>query len=146
MPNEHASTHAASSTITVFRTVEVAQDVPITLGEPLSPQAMALMKQVGPQRFQLNPGTYANAEEIDVQLGVGAAVQHMDFRYAAGTDYAAMVTQYEVEIGPPTSQHGGGEQVTVWKDDFTEFRLVSGSTGVHSRLSDLAPTAAHAKA
>jgi hypothetical protein len=144
MPNANASTHAASDSITVFRTVEVAQDVPITLGQPLSAQAMALMNPAGPQRYTLKPGTFDRAEEIDVQLGVGAAVQLMDFRYAAGTDYAQMVAEYEIEIGPPTSQHGGGELVTVWKDAATEFRLVSGSTGVHSTLRDLAPTAAKA--
>jgi hypothetical protein len=141
MPNEHASPHATDSTITVFRTVEVSQDVPITLGQPLSPQAMALMESPTPP-FILRPGTYANAEEIKVLLGVGAAVQQMDFVYAAGTDYQQMVAEYEVEIGPPTSQQGGpGNHVTVWQDANTVFRLVESNAGVRSMLRDLAPTA-----
>lgn len=145
MPDTHASTHAGDASITVFRTVEVSTDIPITLGEPLSPQAKALVTEIGPQRYQMKPGTFGHAQEIDIQTTVGSAVQQMDFRYAAGTDYAAMVAQYEVEIGPPTSRHGGAEQVTVWEDSSTEFQLVSGAMGVRSMLRDRAPAASPAK-
>jgi hypothetical protein len=138
-------TQANTSSTPVFRTVEVATDVSITLGEPLSAEAMALMQQVGPQRFKLKPGTYANAEEIDVQLGVGAAVQQMDFTYAAGTDYPEMVARYTAELGPPTSHHGAGDDVvTVWQDDATVFRLVRSASGIRSVLRDRAPTSVQA--
>lgn len=136
-------TDANTSSTTVFRTIEVGTGVPITLGQPLSPQAMALMQPGGgPQRFQLMPGTFGDAEEIDIQLGVGGAVQQMDFRYAAGSDYEEMVANFEGQMGPPTTQHGGSEQVTTWKDDSTEFRLVGSTSGIHSTLRDLAPTSA----
>jgi hypothetical protein len=129
------------SSTPIFRTVEIGQDVPVTLGEPLSAEAMALMTQVGPQRFLLKPGTYAGAEEIDVQLGVGAAVQQMDFTYGPGANYQEMVADYEAELGPPTSQQGGGDQVTVWQDANTRFQLVNGASGIRSMLRNLAPTA-----
>ena len=131
-------TDANTSSTPIFRTVEIGQDVPVTLGEPLSPEAMALMKQVGPQRFQLKPGTYAGAEEIDVQLGVGAAVQQMDFTYGAGADYQEMLANFEGELGPPASQQGG---VAVWQDPNTRFQLVDSASGISSMLRDLAPTA-----
>jgi hypothetical protein len=125
----------------IFRTVEIGRDVLVTLGEPLSPEAMALMTQVGPQRFQLKPGTYAGAEEIDVQLGVGAAVQEMDFTYGAGANYQEMLANFEGELGPPTSQQGDGDnQVTVWQDPDTRFQLVNSASGIRSMLRDLAPT------
>jgi|GEM_PF-2355103 len=134
-------TNTASTPI--FRTVDVAEGVAITLGEPLSPEAMALMTQVGPQRFQLKPGTYAGAEEIDVQLGVGAAVQQMDFIYGPDASYEEMVANYVAELGPPTSRDGsGGKQVTQWQDPSTEFKLVRGASGIRSMLLDRAPTQA----
>ncbi|HEV7591316.1 MAG TPA: hypothetical protein VGO40_24600 [Longimicrobium sp.] len=139
--------HANTSSTPVFRTIDVATDVPITLGEPLSGQAMALMQQVGPQRFKLKPGTFANAKEIDIQLTVGAAVQQMDFRYTDGSNYQEMVADFEAEIGPPTRHHGSGDDmVTVWQDDDTEFRLVGGASGIRSKLRDRAPTSAQATA
>ena len=131
-------TNANTTSKPVFRTIEVAKGVPITLGQPLSPEAMALMDQLGPQRFRLKPGTFGDAEEIDVQLGVGGAVQQMDFTYAAGTDYKEMVANFEWQIGPPTSQ--SGDHVTVWNDGSTELRLVGSASGVRSMLRNLAPT------
>jgi hypothetical protein len=136
-------TDANTASTPIFRTVEVAEGVAITLGEPLSPEAMALMTEIGPQRFQLKPGTYAGAEEIDVQLGVGAAVQQMDFIYGTGASYEEMVANYAAELGPPTSQDGsGGKQVTQWEDPDTEFKLVRGASGIRSMLRDRAPTQA----
>ena len=129
------------SSTPIFRTVEIGQDVPVTLGEPLSAEAMGLMKQIGPQRFQLKPGTYAGAEEIDVQLAVGAAVQEMDFTYGAGANYQEMLANFQRELGPPTSQQGAGDnQVTVWQDPSTRFQLVNGASGIRSMLRNLAPT------
>lgn len=122
----------------IFRSIEVDKGVSITLGEPLSAEAMALCEQVGPERFQLKPGTYEGAEKIQIQLGVGAAVQEMDFWYVAGTDYKEMVENFENEIGPPTSVH---DQSTVWRDPSTEFELVNGPKGLTSTLRNLAPTA-----
>lgn len=134
-------TQANSSSTPVFRTIEVAQDVTITLGEPLSAEAMAIMQPVGPQRYQLKPGTFANAEEIDIQLTVGAAVQQMDFKYAAGTNYQEMLENFEAELGPPTSHQGGGHDVVnVWQDPNTRFQFVGNPSGVRSMLRDLAPT------
>ena len=130
-------TDANSSSTPIFRTVEVAQDVPITLGQPLSAEAMALMTQVGPQRFQLKSGTYAGAKEIFVQLGVGAAVYQMDFTYGADQSCSEMRARYEEEIGPPSSQH---DEVTVWRDPSTQFQLVRNGSGIRSMLRDLAPT------
>jgi hypothetical protein len=130
-------TDSTSTSTPIFRTVEVATGVPITLGEPLSAQAMALMKQVGPQRFQLAPGTYAGAKEIDVQLGVGATVHQMDFTYGADAHCHEMVARYTEEIGPPTSQHG---EITLWRDPATMFELLCLPQGIRSFLRDLAPT------
>jgi hypothetical protein len=138
--------HANTST-PIFRTVEVAKDVPITLGEPLSAQAMALVKPVGPQRYRLKHGTFGDAKQIDIQLTVGAAVQQMDFTYAADANYLEMQIQFEAELGPPTSHHGGGDDVvTVWQDDVTEFRLVRSAAGIRSMLRDRALTSAQATA
>ena len=131
-------TDANPTSTPIFRTVEVAKDVAITLGQPLSAEAMALMKQVGPQRYQLNPGTYAGAKEIDVQLGVGAAVYQMDFTYGADTHCNEMIANFENQLGPPTSQHG---EITQWRDSATLFQLVCLPAGVRSFLRDLAPTA-----
>ena len=131
-------TDANSSSTPIFRTVEVAKDVPITLGQPLSAEAMALMTQVGPQTFKLNSGTYAGAKEIDVQLGVGAAVHQMDFTYAAGTSCQEMVANFENQLGPPTSQQG---EITMWRDPSTMFELLCLPQGIRSFLRNLAPTA-----
>ncbi|MFL5387029.1 MAG: hypothetical protein ACJ8GN_31425 [Longimicrobiaceae bacterium] len=132
-------TNPNTSSTPIFRTIEVAKDVPITLGQPLSAEAMALMKQVGPQRFQLNPGTYARAKEIDVQLGVGAAVYQMDFTYDGSTGCEEMVANFEFQLGPPTSQQG---EVTMWRDSSTLFELICLPQGLRSFLRDLAPNAA----
>lgn len=121
--------------LSVFRTVEVAEGVTLTLGEPPSAQAMAMMKQIGPNRYQLKPA--AGAEEIDVQLGVGDAVLMMEFIYAPSPDYAQLLIQFEAELGPPTSQHG---QTATWEDAATRFHLVGSAGGSRSTLKNLAPT------
>ena len=131
-------TDANPTSTPIFRTVEVAKDVAITLGQPLSAEAMALMKQVGPQRYQLNPGTYAGAKEIDVQLGVGAAVYQMDFTYDADANCKDMIANYTNELGPPTSQH---DEITLWRDSATMFELLCLPAGIRSFLRDLAPNA-----
>jgi hypothetical protein len=133
-------TNANTSSTPIFRTVEVGPDVPVTLGEPLSDQAKGLMHKVGPQHFKLDPGTYANAETIDVRLTAHSLVHRMDFTYAAGSSYEEMVAQYEADLGPPTSK---SDQVTMWKDATTEFQLERGTTGISSALRDLAHTPAH---
>lgn len=129
---------AKPSSTPIFRTVEVAEEVAITLGQPLSPEAMALMQPVGPQTFKLKSGTYAGAQEIDVQLGVGAAVHQMDFTYARDVKCGEMVARYTGELGPPTSQHG---EITLWRDPSTMFEILCLPQGVRSLLRDLAPTA-----
>lgn len=129
-------TDSNSSSTPVFRTIEVARGVPITLGQPLSAEAMALMKQIGPQRFQLNPGTYGLAKEIDVQLGVGAAVYQMDFTYDDRIGCEEMVANFEFQLGPPTSQQG---EVTMWRDSATLLELLCLPQGMRSFLRDLAP-------
>ena len=131
-------TDSNTSSTPIFRTVEVAEGVAITLGQPLSAEAMALMKQIGPQRFQLNPGTYGGAKEIDVQLGVGAAVFQMDFTYDSDATCQGKVAQYQEELGPPTSQHG---EITMWRDSSTMFELLCLPQGIRSLLRDLAPNA-----
>jgi hypothetical protein len=131
-------TDANPSSTPIFRTVEVAEGVAITLGQPLSPEAMALMVQTGPQTFTLKSGTYAGAKEIDVQLGLGAAVHQMNFTYAIDVKCGEMVARYTEELGPPTSQHG---EVTVWRDPATLFEILCLPQGVRSLLRDLAPTA-----
>jgi hypothetical protein len=128
-----------SGTTPVFRTITVAVDVTITLGEPLSAQAMALMNQVGPQRYQMKNGTFKRAAEIDVQLGVGAIVHQMDFTYDPGTDYADLLADFEAEIGQPTRQQGN---VATWEDPNTQFQLVNGGPNIRSRLLDLGLTGA----
>jgi hypothetical protein len=137
-----------NTTITpVFRTIEVGTGVPITLGEPLSAQAMELVDKVGERRYRLKPDTFGDAEEIDIQLAVGAAVQQMDFRYAAGSSYEEMVANFEGRMGPPTSHHGSGDDVvTVWQDDATVFRLVGSASGIRSLLRDRTPGDAEATA
>ena len=134
-------TQPNTSSTPVFRSIEVGTGVSITLGEPLSPEAMALVQKVGPQRYQLKPGKFGDAEEIDIQLTVGAAVQQMDFKYAAGSNYEEMLANFEGEMGPPTSHQGGGHDVVnVWQDANTVFRLVGNASGIRSMLRDLAPT------
>jgi len=121
--------------LSVFRTVEVAEGVTLTLGEPPSAQAMAMMKQIGPNRYQLKPA--AGAVEIDVQLGVGDAVLKMEFTYGPSPDYAQRLIQFEAELGPPTSQQG---QTATWQDAATRFHLVGAANACHSTLTNLAPT------
>ena len=132
-------TDANASSTPIFRTVEVAHEVPITLGEPLSAEAMALMDQTGPQTFRLKSHTYAGAKEIDVELGVGAAVQQMNFTYSDDQKCSDMVARYEQELGPPTSQEG---EITIWRDPATMFEVVCLPQGVRSLLRNLAPTSA----
>ena len=129
-----------AGTTPIFRTVSVADDVAITLGQPLSPQAMALLQPAGPQRYQLKNGTFKRAAQIDVQLGVGAAVFRMDFVYDSGTDYHDLLSDFEAEIGQPTRQQG---HVATWVDPNTEFQLVNGGANITSQLRDLAPTGGH---
>jgi hypothetical protein len=132
--------HENPTSTPIFRTVDVAKDVPITLGEPLSKEARALMKPIGPLRYQLRPGTYADAEQIDVQLTSDELVEQMDFKYDNDPTYPERVKQFEAELGPPTSPHGGDEEVTVWRDDITEFRLMGNASGSRSMLINRAPT------
>lgn len=49
-------THPNATTTTVFRTVEVGQDVPVTLGEPLSSAAKNLMTSTGTNMYRIKPG------------------------------------------------------------------------------------------
>jgi hypothetical protein len=140
-------TQANTSSTPVFRTIEVGTGVPITLGEPLSAQAMELVDKVGERHYRLKPDTFGDAEEIDIRLTAGAAVQQMDFRYAAGSNYKEMVANFEGRMGPPTSHHGSGDDVvTVWQDDATVFRLVGSASGIRSILRDRAVTDAEATA
>ena len=139
-------TDANTSSTPIFRSITVHttgfDPVEITLGQPLSAQAMALCEPAGPNRFQLKPGTYERAEKIVLKLGLGAAVQEMDFRYAAGTDFQDLREDFVNELGPPTSESGGeGHQVVVWQDDSTRFELENHPGAIRSTLSNLAPTA-----
>jgi hypothetical protein len=128
-----------AGTTPVFRSITVAVDVTITLGQPLSAQAMALMDQLGPQRYQMKNGTFKRAAQIDVQLGVGAIVHQMDFTYDPGTDYADLLTDFVAEIGQPTRQQGN---VVTWQDPNTQFQLVNGGPNIRSTLLDLGLTGA----
>ena len=130
-----------AGTTPIFRTIMVADEVPITLGQPLSPEAMSHMDKVGPQKYRLQNGTFKRAAQIDVQLGVGAVVHRMDFVYASGTDYQDLLSDFEAEIGQPTRQQG---TVATWVDPNTEFQLVNGGPNITSMLMDLAPTGASA--
>lgn len=137
-------TQANSSSTPVFRTIEVGKGVPITLGEPLSAEAKALAKEVKPQVYRLDPGTFGDAEEIDIHVTVDGVVRLMDFKYAAGTSYQDMVANFVAQMGPPTSHHGGGDEVTVWEDAETVFRLVGSASGIRSKLRDVVATSAQA--
>jgi len=130
-------TDANASTTPVFRSIVLDNGVTITLGQPLSAEAMALMTQIGPQTFRLKAGTYKRAKEIDVKLGVGAAVHQMDFTYPAEARCQEMVAEFEGELGPPTSQH---DENTQWRDPSTLFQLLCLPVNIRSFLRDLAPT------
>lgn len=139
-------TDTNESSTPIFRSITVqttgGKPVEITLGQPLSAEAMALCVPAGPNKFQLKPGTYAGAEKIVIQVGLGAAVQEMYFAYLKGTDYKELYENFVGELGPPDSQSGDeARQESVWKDDSTEFELKNSPSGITSTLTNLAPTA-----
>lgn len=130
-----------TSSTPVFRSIVLDNGVTITLGQQPSPEAWALMKHkpnAPPNVYELKPGTYKRAREIDVLLGAGDVVQQMDFIYAADAHCREMVADFESELGPPTSQH---DEITQWRDPATLFQLVCLPAGVRSFLRDLAPNA-----
>jgi hypothetical protein len=126
----------------IFRSITVhPSGVVVTLGQALSAEAMALCVPAGPNKFKLKDGTYKRAETIIFVLGVGAAVQQMDFSYAKGTDYQDLLADFENELGPPDQQSGDkGRQLSVWEDDSTRFALQNSPSGITSELTNLAPT------
>lgn len=138
-------TDTNDSTKPIFRSITVhtsgGEPVVISLGQPLSAQAMALCVPAGPNRFKLKDGTFERAEKIVLQLGLGAAVQNMYFSYAVGTKYQEQLANFENELGPPDSQSGDeGNEVSTWDDGSTRFELTNSPSGVTSTLTNLAPT------
>lgn len=138
-------TDANTSDTPIFRSITVhdgaGKPVVITLGEPLSAEAMALCVPAGPNRFKLKDGTYKRAEKIILVLGLGAAVEEMDFSYAKDTDYKELLADFENELGPPDSQSGDeAKQLSVWEDPSTRFELQNSPSGITSTLTNLAPT------
>jgi hypothetical protein len=117
----------------IFRTVDVGTGQSITLGEPLSSEVKALMQPAGPNRWQMREGTFGHAASIVVQLSQDETVQNIQFGYASGTDYQALVQVYSGELGPPAQS---SEQSAVWQDRQTLFEVYTrGNVG--SLLSDL---------
>ena len=136
-------TDANDSTKPIFRSITLhPSGVVVTLGEPLSAEAMALCVPAGPNRFRVKDGSYKRAEKIVFVLGLGAAVEQMDFSYAKDTNYKDLYDDFVNELGPPDSQSGDeANQVSEWTDPSTQFELTNSPSGITSTLTNLAPTA-----
>jgi hypothetical protein len=122
----------------IFRTIEVAQDQHITLGEPLSDGVRQLMKDLGNNQWQMRTGTFGHAASIIVQVSDAELVQTMNFAYDPGTDYTVLVGRYEEELGPPTDRLPDATQSAVWQDRQTRFEVFERGASVGSFMQDLA--------
>src|SRR5688500_18736855 len=124
----------ASST-PIFRTVDLEDDLQLTLGEPISPEVRAHMQPAGPDRFQMDPGTFTGASSITATVASSGNVRSMDFTYGPDTSYAQLVSAYTDELGPPAEE---GDAQTRWQDPSTRFTVSTQGARVQSQLEDLA--------
>ncbi len=125
-----------ASTQPIFRTIQVGHDQHITLDQPIPADVLSLMHPAGPNRYTMDPGTFSNAQSITVELAPDQNVQEMDFTYAPGTSYAALLADYTAELGPP-AQGTDGSQSAVWEDDLTRFELSANGAGQGSRVNSV---------
>ena len=124
-----------ASSAPIFRTVDLEDDMQLTLGEPISPQVREHMQPAGPDRFQMDPGTFTGASAITVTVASGGQVRVMDFAYGPDTSYAMLVAAYTEELGPPAER---GDAQTRWQDPSTRFTVSAQGARVQSQLEDLA--------
>ncbi|HEX8905671.1 MAG TPA: hypothetical protein VF771_12545 [Longimicrobiaceae bacterium] len=125
----------------IFRTVKIGFDQPVTLGEPLRADVRVLLEPAGDHRFRVRKGLFGDAQSIVVVTRPDGAVRCMEFTYAPGFDYAASVADYRRSLGAPQSSTGASAdsvQVTRWQDARTAFELTRRGTHVSSLLCDRA--------
>lgn len=121
----------------IFRSIDVGEDLQLSLGAAISPEVMKDMDRAGPNTYRFRPGTYTRAEAIMVTVDAKHLVQSMDFTYANGMDYAEQRENFINEIGPPTEGAAGlpdAQQQTVWQDSQTRFVLWAKGQGSQSRI------------
>lgn len=117
----------------IFRSIEVANDLSLTLGAPIPPEVMNDMDPAGANKYRMKPGTYSRAKSITVLVDDSQLVQRMDFHYDEGTSYSELREEYVVQIGPPSKADDAKEQTT-WRDDQTTFELYQRGEGSESRV------------
>ena len=115
----------------IFREVEVGTGQMLTLGAPI-PFDVQSMLSGSPPTYRMNPGTFGRAESITVGMN-GSNVQSLTFRYAPGTDYATLLSEYTEGLGAPSSQTSNS---ATWQDSETTFQLSANGGSVTSVLSD----------
>jgi hypothetical protein len=133
----------------IFRSIDVGENLQLTLDAPIAPEVMQLMQPVGPNRYQMRPGTFHRAESITVEVAEDQNVQQMDFTYDPGTSYQVLFEDYRKDLGDPVQDNpeaAAAERRSVWEDTVTRFELFAQGHGDKSRvgstLQNRAPAAA----
>lgn len=118
----------------IFRSIQVAQGQSLTLGEPIPPDVLPMMRPAGPDRMAMDPGTFHGARTITVTLAGGGGITEMDFAYGDRPGYGQLAAEYEARFGPPRQAQG---QSVVWEDAGTRFEVFLRDGHAGSLLADL---------
>jgi spore germination protein YaaH len=120
---------------TIFREVVVGTGQKITLGATVPSDVQSMMTPAGNNSYKLKAGDFSRAESITVTVDASSkVVTTMNFKYAPGTSYAALVTTYTEAMGSPASTSGNS---ATWNDGQTSFQLTGNGGSVTSVLTDL---------
>lgn len=123
----------------IFRSIDVGDDLQLTLGQPIPPEVMKDMEPdpKDPSKYTLKPGTFTRAEKITVYVDAAKLVQRMDFGYANDADYADLREDFIKELGQPDEGAAAipdAKQQTVWADSQTRFALWAKGQGAQSKV------------
>jgi hypothetical protein len=122
-----------ATTQPIFRMIEIAEGLELTLDRTIPENVMPYMQPVGGirTRMMVKPGFVKNAQSVIANLLTeNGPIQSMDFTYDPGTDYQDLVDRYSEPLGPPTSSGPG--QTSTWQDDQTRFTLTAQGSGSSS--------------
>jgi hypothetical protein len=125
-----------ATTQPIFRMIEIADGLELTLDRTIPDSVMPYMQPVGGDRTRMmvKPGVVKNAQSVIVALVTeNGPIQSMDFTYGPTTSYQDLVDRYSEPLGPPTSSGPG--QTATWQDAQTRFTLTAKGSGSGSLVT-----------
>jgi hypothetical protein len=126
----------------IFRSIEVAEGLTLSLDAPIPSDVLPMLTQSGPDQYTMLPGTFGNAASIQIDVDpANGEIAEMEFTYTE-MSYETLLTDYTENLGAPTSSSDTpGDQSATWDDGVTSFELYDTNGEVGSILQD-SPSAA----